>query len=246
MIAARELTVRYAGANVDALRRISLCIADGEFVAVMGANGSGKSTLARSLNGLVSITSGSILVDGINTANLEGRTQIRRRLGMVFQNPHVQVTSLTVEREIAFGLQNIGIEAGELHRRVEEELLASRLVHARMRPPARLAAGELQRLALASVLVMHPAHLILDEATSLLSPPSRREVLQRVQEERARRTMSLMMITQFFREAMDAPRLLLLQNGALAFDGPPAKANEDPVLRPLLGRQQTILSAARQ
>ncbi|HTR98600.1 MAG TPA: ATP-binding cassette domain-containing protein [Bacteroidota bacterium] len=221
MIDVRSLRVRYPGAGRDALAGVSLEIPDAALVAVMGGNGSGKSTLARSLNGLLLPSAGSVTVDGMTTTDEAALPKIRERVGMVFQNPHLQVTSLTVEREIAFGLQNLGKEAGALRRTVDEQLAASGLTPLRSRAPRTLSGGEQQRLALAAVLAMRPAHLVLDEATSLLSPGSRTALLAQVHEERRMRGMTVILITQFADEALAADRLVILRAGAIVDDGEP-------------------------
>lgn len=221
MIEIRDLTVQYPGATTLAIDTISLDITDGEFVAVMGANGSGKSTLARTLNGLIQPTSGSVTVDGWSTSDEESCRSIRRHLGMVFQNPHLQITSPTVEREVAFGLQNIGVASRDIRARVDVQLAISELSSLRTRPPRTLSAGEQQRLALASVSAMQPRHLVLDEATSLLSPRSRNELLLAVSKERASRGMTVLLITQFPEEAMRAERLIILHAGEVLMDGKP-------------------------
>ena len=223
MIDVRDLTVRYPGASSDALTSVSLEIPAGAFVALMGGNGSGKSTLARSLNGLVRPATGDVVVDGFNTRDQGACMSIRRRLGMVFQNPHLQTTSLTVEREIAFGLQNTGEVSERIREIVDAQLSAAGLDHARTRPPRTLSGGEQQRLALAAVLAMRPAHLVLDEATSLLSPSSRLDLLRAVARERRSRGMTVLLITQFAEEATQAGRLIILRAGAVDDDGDPAE-----------------------
>ncbi|HUI09592.1 MAG TPA: ATP-binding cassette domain-containing protein [Bacteroidota bacterium] len=221
MIEIRSLAIRYPGAATEAIAGVTLEIADGAFVALMGGNGSGKSTLARALNGLLKPTVGTVEVDGMRTTDAAALPDIRKRVGMVFQNPHLQVTSLSVEREIAFGLQNLAVETASLRRRVEEELERSGLAHCRTRPPRTLSGGEQQRLALAAVLAMRPAHLVLDEATSLLSPASRAALLETVSEERRARGTTVLLITQFAEEALRADRLVILRGGRVAGDGEP-------------------------
>jgi energy-coupling factor transport system ATP-binding protein len=222
MIELRDLTVRYPGARSDALKSVSLVIPEGAFVAVMGGNGSGKSTLARSLNGLIRPSGGLVSVDGLTTLDDESCRSIRRRVGIVFQNPHLQTTSLTVEREIAFGLQNIGTEADAMRTIVDARLSAAGLDAMRTRPPRTLSGGEQQRLALAAVVAMSPAYLVLDEATSLLSPSSRTDLLRGVEEARRSRGMAVLLITQFAEEALRAGRLVLLREGRVVAEGPPA------------------------
>jgi energy-coupling factor transporter ATP-binding protein EcfA2 len=219
MINISSLTVRYPGASRDALKRIDLTIPTGAFVAIMGPNGSGKSTLALCLNGLVQPNGGSVTVDGVRTD--QNAPRIRRTLGVVFQNPRLQITSLSVEREIAFGLQNLGAEPDDIHASVEEGLQLAGLSHVRHSHPSVLGGGELQRLALVSVLAMEPSHLVLDEATSLLSPPSRAALLDTVMTIRAHRGLTVVLITQFPTEALAADRLIMLDAGTVAFDGDP-------------------------
>jgi energy-coupling factor transporter ATP-binding protein EcfA2 len=219
MIDISSLTFRYPGASSDTLKGIHLTIPSGAFVAVIGPNGSGKSTLALCLNGLLKPSRGSVTVDGLRTD--ENATLIRRSLGVVFQNPRLQITSLSVEREIAFGLRNLGAEPEEVREGVEEGLQMAGLSHVRHSHPASLGGGELQRLALASVLAMNPSHIVLDEATSLLSPPSRAALLNTVHNIRSSRGMTVVLITQFRQEALAADRLIRLEAGTITFDGNP-------------------------
>jgi energy-coupling factor transporter ATP-binding protein EcfA2 len=222
VIELRDVTVRYPGASGAALKSLTLKIPDGAFVALMGGNGSGKSTLARSLNGLIRPSEGVVTVDGFSTGDDESCMSIRRRLGIVFQNPHLQTTSLTVEREIAFGLQNTGTGTERMQEIIGNQLASAGLGGMRARPPRTLSGGEQQRLALAAVLAMNPAHLVLDEATSLLSPSSRARLLSEVARERLSRGMTVLLITQFPEEAMAAGRLVILHEGAVVGDGEPA------------------------
>lgn len=222
MIDLQQLSIRYPGFSRPALDSVTLRIADGEFVAIMGENGSGKSTLVRALNGLLVPASGAVVIDGMTTRDPSQIPRIRERIGIVFQNPHLQITSLTVEREIGFGLQNIGVEPEEMARRIESRLTGSGLAPLRGRAPRTLSGGEQQRLALASVLAMQPRHLVLDEATSLLSPPSRERVLWMVMKERAERGTAILLVTQFRKEARLADRLIRLHEGMIAYDGPAA------------------------
>jgi len=206
------------------LADVSFEIADGDFIAIMGANGSGKSTLARCLNGLLLPSTGEVLVDGLNTRDAEQLRRIRRRVAMLFQNPDNQIVSATVEREIAFGLENLGVEYEEMHRRVEQMLRRFSLLPFRQKSPHYLSGGEKQRLALASVLAMEPDYLILDEPTSLLDPAGRREMVRLFREwhdQPATPRRTTVLITQFPEEALLADRLLILQRGRTVMDGPP-------------------------
>jgi energy-coupling factor transport system ATP-binding protein len=166
---------------------------------------------------------GEVLVDGKRPGNGGEAPGSGPAVGMVFQNPHAQITSLTVERELAFGLQNMRLPSADLRSRVEEELLTWDLAGCRNDSPRSLSAGEQQRLALAAVLATRPAYLILDEATSLLSPASRVRLLGAVQHDREARGTGVMLITQFAGEAHRADRLIVLREGRVAMDGPPAR-----------------------
>lgn len=229
MITVRNLTIDFhtAEGKRRVLDNISLEIADGEFVALMGANGSGKTSLARCLNGILTPTSGEVVVDGLNTRRTAEVNEIRRRLGMVFQNPDNQIVAPTVEREVAFGPENLGVPRPEMQRRIAHLLELFRLEAYREHAPPMLSGGEKQRLALAAVLAMQPAHLIFDEPTSLLDYESRCQVLALMQQLNAApnpfsaRAMTILLITQFSEEALFAHRLLVMERGRIVLDGPP-------------------------
>ena len=205
------------------LSHVDVDIHQGESIAVMGHNGSGKTTFARCLNGLLVPTSGQILVDGFHVADEENILDIRRRVGMVFQNPDNQIVSTTVEREIAFGLENLGYSYEDMHEIVDAALDKFGLLKYRLQSPHYLSGGEKQRLALAAVMAMQPRYLILDEPTSLLDPRSRREILALVQELHTggARDITTMLITQFPDEALMADRLLVFDHGRIIMDAPP-------------------------
>jgi energy-coupling factor transport system ATP-binding protein len=229
MISVRHLTLDLQ--TPDGPRRVlddvSLDIGDGQLVALMGANGSGKTSLARCLIGIYRPTAGEVFVDGLDTRNEEDRPEIRRRLGMVFQNPDHQIVAPTVEREIAFGLENLGMPRPEMHRRVEAMLKWFRLEAYRQQAPHLLSGGEKQRLAIAAVMAMQPRHLVFDEPTSLLDYESRCQLLALMTQLAASphafaaAPLALLLITQFPEEALFAPRLLILDRGWLVMDGPP-------------------------
>lgn len=206
---------------------LSVSIADGEFVAIMGANGAGKTSFARCLNGLLLPTAGEIRIDGLSALDDQHLPAIRRSLGMVFQNPDNQIVSATVERDIAFGLENLGLPREEMVRRVDAMLSLFHLEKYRNHPPHLLSGGEKQRLAIAGVVAMQPRHLIFDEPTSLLDYPSRVELLNlAVHLNRGEKTftsepLTILFITQFPEEALFARRLLVFDHGRIMFDGPP-------------------------
>jgi len=229
MISVHNLTLDFhtpEGAR-RVLDDISLEIAEGEFVALLGANGSGKTSLARCLNGILAPTAGAVIIDGLNTRKARDLIEIRRRLGMVFQNPDNQIVAPTVERELAFGPENLGVPRPEMHRRIDRLLKSFRLEQYRQQPPHLLSGGEKQRLALAAVLAMQPRHIIFDEPTSLLDYESRGQVLELMQQLNAspnpfsEPALTILLITQFPEEALFANRLLVMDHGRLVMDGAP-------------------------
>lgn len=221
MIIVDRLTFRYSRDHVDVLKEINTTISSGSFIAIMGSNGSGKSTFARCLNGLLLPISGEVKVDGFSTINLISNRDIRRKVGLVFQDPNLQMTSATVERELAFGLENICMDREEMRMRVNECLREFGFEERKDDPPSSLSAGERQRLAVASVLLLNPSYLILDESTSLLSAGSRTVLLDLVIAMHRQRQITLILITQYPSEALLAERLLVLHGGRIVQDDAP-------------------------
>ncbi|MFQ5864666.1 MAG: ATP-binding cassette domain-containing protein [bacterium] len=220
-------------AKTRVLNGIDLTIREGESIGLIGANGSGKTTLARCLNGLLVPTAGDVWVDGLNTKESSNLAEIRRRVGMVFQNPENQIVSTTVEREIAFGLENLGVPYDEMHRIVDEMLLQLDLEEYRQHPPHLLSGGEMQRLALASVMAMSPKYLIFDEPTSLLDPASRKMLLSLISElhlenrkNEPSEVITPLFITQYPEEVLGLDRLLVLHQGRIVFDDKPQEIFE--------------------
>jgi energy-coupling factor transport system ATP-binding protein len=233
MIRVTDLTYEYVGHDDRrdlALTGVGLEIHEGECVAIMGANGSGKTTLARCLNGLYLPTSGSVEIDDLDTRDPQARREIRRRVGFLFQNPENQIVAATVEGEIAFGLENLGLARAEMRRRVDRMLSLFDLERYRQQPPHLLSGGEMQRLAIAAVMAMEPNYLILDEPTSLLDPSSRNRLLALVAgvdggipSASGTGAITTVLITQFPAEALIADRLLVLHRGRIIHDEPPDK-----------------------
>jgi len=221
MIEIKDLSFQYG--DHKALDGITLDIREGEWIAVMGANGSGKTTLARCLNGLLLPTGGDVLVDGCSVLDADRLWDIRNRIGMVFQNPDNQIVSTLVEREIAFGLENLGIPSDEMRARVDEALARFDLTQYRCHPPHKLSGGEKQRLAIASVWVMRPKVMVLDEPASLLDPKGRREIEHILKNLDAADGQTILHITQFPEEAMLARRVLIMARGKIVMDGDPQK-----------------------
>ncbi|MGQ9684414.1 MAG: energy-coupling factor transporter ATPase [Anaerolineae bacterium] len=203
-----------------AVQDMDLAIAPGEYLAVVGHNGSGKSTLARLLNGLLVPTRGEVWVGPWNTRQALHRRDVRACVGMVFQVPDNQIIATTVEDDVAFGPENLGVPEAELQPRVEEALRAVGLWERRSTPPHQLSAGEKQRLAIAGVLAMRPRCLVLDEATALLDGASRADVLATVRRLHAE-GVAIVAITHRLQEAAEADRLLVLDHGRCALLGHP-------------------------
>jgi energy-coupling factor transport system ATP-binding protein len=211
----------YDGGNEPALCDVDLSIAEGESVAVIGPSGSGKTSFLRLLNALLLPTEGEVLVDGLDTRDDRDLWEVRRRVGLIFQNPDNQLVSTTVEREIAFGMENLGLPRAEIVLRMGEVLARLGLEHLRQRPPHRLSGGEKQRVAIAAVLAMRPAYLALDEPTSLLDGQGRRDVWRILEELRRDPTRTVIHVTQFADEVLLASRALVLSAGRVVFDGTP-------------------------
>ena len=209
------------GSQIAALQGIDLTIDRGEFVAIVGANGSGKSTLAHHFNALLLPSSGRVCVDGLRTSDPGNLWEVRRRVGMVFQNPDNQLVASTVEEDVAFGPENAGIPSDEIRVRVDEALKLVGLTDQALRPPHMLSGGQRQLVAIAGALATQPDCIVLDEPTSMLDPVGRRQVLSTIQELNSSRGLTLVLITQSMAEAASADRVLVLDAGRLAIDGPP-------------------------
>ena len=207
--------------SILALDDVSLQLKEGESVAIIGSNGSGKTTLAKLLNALMVPDEGEVWVDGVDARDRESQKLIRQRVGMVFQNPDNQIISTSVEREIAFGLENLALPYDEMKEKVEWALERFHLEEYRNHSPHRLSGGEKQRVALAAVLSMQPKYLILDEPTSLLDSQGKREVLSLIQKLAEQRKVTVIHITQFTEEAISADRVLVMHQGRIVLDGPP-------------------------
>jgi len=211
---------REGSGPVTALRNVTMQVRWGEFIAVVGANGSGKTTLARHLNGLLLPGSGSVIVNGLDTREQSLLPTVRSQVAMVFQRPEDQIVATTVEDDVAFGPENLGLASDEIAARVQWALEAVGLGTARKRPPNMLSAGQQQRVAIAGALAMRPSCLVLDEATAMLDPLGRRELLTLIQSLHAQGT-AIILVTHRMNEAAQAERLIALDEGQIAFDGTP-------------------------
>ena len=221
IIKIESVSYAYEDAARPALSDVSLDIARGSFVAVLGHNGSGKSTLAKCLNGILIPTAGRVLVDGMDTADEEKLLDIRRTVGMVFQNPDNQIVASVVEDDVAFAPENLGVEPKEIRRRVDEALQRVGMYGYRLHAPHLLSGGQKQRVAIAGVLAMQPQCIVLDEPTAMLDPVGRSEVLQAVRELRRSSGMTVVLITHHMEECIHADRLIVMADGKIALDGTP-------------------------
>ncbi len=203
-----------------ALRGINLSVSKGQHIAVIGANGSGKSTLLRHLNALLVPSSGEVWISGISTKDRTAVQEIRRRVGMVFQNPDTQIVTTLVEDEVAFGPENLGLGPEEITERIEWAMAETGIQELRGRPPHLLSSGQKQLLAVASVLALRPDCLVLDEATSMLDPSSRKRVEDTVRRLN-REGMTVIASTHSMNEAAEAGRVIVLSGGEVAADGEP-------------------------
>lgn len=200
---------------------LNLQIHEGEFVAILGHNGSGKSTLAKLTNAILLPTSGKVLVDGMDTAEEELKIKIRQTVGMVFQNPDNQIVATIVEEDVAFGPENLGVEPKEIRRRVDESLKAVGMYEFRKREPHRLSGGQKQRVAIAGIIAMLPRCIVLDEPTAMLDPRGRQEVMSTMLKLNREMGMTVVFITHFMDEAVQADRVVVMDDAKIIMDGKP-------------------------
>ena len=211
--------------EIPALSGISVSINAGEYVAILGHNGSGKSTFAKLLNMILTPTKGRLFVAGEELTaedfDEEALFRLRRKVGMVFQNPDNQLVASVVEEDVAFGCENLGIPYDEMHKRVDEALARVGMTEYRAHAPSRLSGGQKQRVAIAGILAMKPECMILDESTAMLDPSGRREVLETVESLNREDGITLLHITHYMDEAARADRVLVIHDGELLLDGTP-------------------------
>ena len=221
IIRIEDLHFTYPGDSAETLRGLSLEIAEGSFVAVLGHNGSGKSTLAKLLNAILLPTSGKVYVCGRDTEDEEHLLDIRRSVGLVFQNPDNQIVANVVEEDVAFAPENLGVEPQEIRSRVDEALRTVGMYEYRLHAPHLLSGGQKQRVAIAGALAMQPRVLVLDEPTAMLDPLGRREVISTVERLCRERGMTVVLITHHMSECVNADRLIALSDGMVTADGTP-------------------------
>ena len=217
----QNLSFAYDEGEDLAVDDISLDIMKGEFVALLGHNGSGKSTVAKLLNGLYTPTSGKVFVSGMDTEDEAMTWEIRKRCGMVFQNPDNQIVATVVREDVAFGLENIGVPTAEMPAIIDEALKSVNMQEFSNRAPHLLSGGQKQRVAIAGVLAMQPEAIVLDEATAMLDPSGRKEVLETALRLNRERGVTVLWITHFMEEAAKAGRVVVMHQGKLVMDGTP-------------------------
>ena len=204
-----------------ALDKVSLDVKKGDFIAVLGHNGSGKSTLAKHINAILEPTEGSLWVDGFDTTEEKNIWDIRQRAGMVFQNPDNQIIASVVEEDVGFGPENIGVPTDEIWQRVEESLKAVGMLKYREHSPNKLSGGQKQRVAIAGVMAMQPECIVLDEPTAMLDPVGRKEVLEAVHELNRKKGVTIILITHYMEEVVDADDVYVMDAGKVVMQGTP-------------------------
>ena len=239
IISAQDIYFEYRneedGTAVPVLKGINLAIHDGEFVAVLGHNGSGKSTFAKHCNAILLPTGGEMVVAGINTKD-EGRLfVIRHNVGMVFQNPDNQIVATIVEEDVAFALENMGVEPSEIRRRVDEALKQVGMYEYREHAPHQLSGGQKQRVAIAGILAMRPRCIVLDEPTAMLDPQGRREVMKTIRQLNRDFGTTVVLITHYMDEAAVSDRVVIIDSGNVLKDGTPKEVFQEVELLKSVG-----------
>ena len=214
--------------TVRAVDHVTLSIDEGSFVAILGRNGSGKSTFAKLLNGILIPTEGDLLVKGLNTRDEEHLLDIRRNVGMVFQNPDNQIIANVVEEDVAFGPENLGVPTEEMRKRVDEALAAVEMTEYRTASPNKLSGGQKQRVAIAGVMAMRSNCIVLDEPTAMLDPDGRKDVLETIHRLNRELGITVIIITHYMEEAVEADRVVVMEHGRVTMDGTPKEIFSRP------------------
>ncbi|KAB3535502.1 energy-coupling factor transporter ATPase [Alkaliphilus pronyensis] len=223
MIKVDKVTYDYSNSEkeVIALNNISLEVKQGEFVVIIGHNGSGKSTLAKHLNALLLPTEGDVFVKGLNTKDESKIWDIRQFAGMVFQNPDNQIVATIVEEDVAFGPENLGLQPNEIRNRIESSLKVVDMEEFRHKAPHLLSGGQKQRIAIAGVIAMRPSCIIFDEPTAMLDPSGRKEVINTIKKLNKEEQITIIHITHFMEEAVNADRVIVMEDGDIVLEGTP-------------------------
>ena len=204
-----------------AIDHLDLDIEQGSFVAILGHNGSGKSTFAKTLNGILLPTEGTVWISGMDTADDDRLLDVRKTVGMVFQNPDNQIIANVVEEDVGFGPENIGVPTEEIWKRVDESLKAVGMTAYRLKSPNRLSGGQKQRVAIAGVMAMRPKCIVLDEPTAMLDPNGRKDVIRTVSELNKAEHITVLLITHYMEEVIGADRVIVMDDGKMVMDGTP-------------------------
>ena len=204
-----------------AIDEVDIEAKEGQFIAILGHNGSGKSTLAKHLNAILMPTEGSVWVNGKNTSDPDELWNVRQSAGMVFQNPDNQIIGTVVEEDVGFGPENLGVPTDEIWQRVEESLKAVGMIEYRHHSPNKLSGGQKQRVAIAGVVAMEPKCIVMDEPTAMLDPVGRREVLKTVHKLRKQKKVTLILITHYMEEVVDADKIFVMDHGKVVMEGSP-------------------------
>ena len=207
--------------EIEVIKKLNLSIEEGSFVAVLGHNGSGKSTIAKLINGILVPKSGTVTVNGITTENEDNVFEIRKNVGMVFQNPDNQIVASIVEEDVAFGVENLGVPSEEIRRRVVEALNTVGMYELREKAPHKLSGGQKQRVAVAGIIAMKPKCIVLDEPTAMLDPSGRKEVIDTIKKLNNEDRITIILITHYMDEAVEADRVVVVDNGRIKMDDTP-------------------------
>lgn len=224
MIKTENVSFKYPGQESEesfALKNTNIRVDKGEFVAILGHNGSGKSTLAKHLNALLTPFSGVVYINGMNTAEPENLWNIRQTAGMVFQNPDNQIVATIVEEDVAFGPENLGVPTLQIRKRVDESLLNVGMFEFRKNSPHLLSGGQKQRIAIAGILAMKPKCIVLDEPTAMLDPSGRKEVIDTITKLNKEENITIVLITHYMDEAVNADRVYVMDDGKIVIEGTP-------------------------
>lgn len=227
MIQLENVTFKYEGMATAALKNVNLTIQDGEMIAIVGHNGSGKSTLSKHLNALLLPSEGTVTVNGMDVKDERNTLAIRQHVGMVFQNPDNQLVTSVVEEDVAFGPENLGVPPDEIRRRVDKALEKVNMTAYAKYAAHHLSGGQKQRIAIAGMLAMQPQVLVLDEATAMLDPQGRMELLDTVKRLNEQSGITVVMITQYMEEATLCDRVVVMHDGSIALEGTPEEIFHD-------------------
>ncbi len=229
IIEVKNVTFEYSNSEKTktVIENFSLNIVRGSFTVILGHNGSGKSTLAKLLNGLYKPDSGDVLVDGINTKDEKYELEVKRRVGMVFQNPDNQLLASVVEEDVAFGPENLGLSPQEIRNRVDSSLKAVDMYDFRKNAPHHLSGGQKQRIAIAGIIAMEPECIVLDEPTAMLDPKGRKEIIKTIEKLNKEKNITVILITHFMEEAQNADRVIVMNDGAVYADDTPINVFSD-------------------